>query len=130
MRLPDGHEALFPYLMVRDAPGLVRFVREVFDAEELGRTEQEGRLANARLQIGGVGLMVSEASDFLGAVPAALYVYVDDVDARHASALGAGGEELFAPDDMPYGDRQSGVRDPFGNVWFISTRLVDGGFHD
>jgi uncharacterized glyoxalase superfamily protein PhnB len=26
--------------------------------------------------------------------------------------------------DMPYGDRQAGVTDPFGNLWWISTRLV------
>ena len=28
--------------------------------------------------------------------------------------------------DMPYGDRQGGVKDPFGNIWWISQRLVDG----
>ena len=26
--------------------------------------------------------------------------------------------------DMPYGDRQGGVVDPFGNLWWISQRLV------
>ena len=26
---------------------------------------------------------------------------------------------------MPYGDRQGGVRDAHGNVWWISQRLVD-----
>jgi PhnB protein len=27
--------------------------------------------------------------------------------------------------DMPYGDRQGGVRDAWGNLWWISQRLVD-----
>ena len=27
--------------------------------------------------------------------------------------------------DMPYGDRQGGVRDPWGNLWWISQRLVE-----
>ena len=26
--------------------------------------------------------------------------------------------------DMPYGDRQGGVRDPHGNIWWISQRTV------
>ncbi len=26
--------------------------------------------------------------------------------------------------DMPYGDRQGGIRDPHGNIWWISQRLV------
>lgn len=28
--------------------------------------------------------------------------------------------------DMPYGDRQGGIRDPHGNVWWVSQRLVHG----
>jgi PhnB protein len=31
---------------------------------------------------------------------------------------------------MDYGDRQGGVRDPFGNLWFVSTRLADGSYED
>ena len=25
--------------------------------------------------------------------------------------------------DMPYGDRQGGIRDPFGNIWWVSQRM-------
>lgn len=28
--------------------------------------------------------------------------------------------------DRPYGDRQGGVRDAHGHLWWISQRLVDG----
>jgi len=27
------------------------------------------------------------------------------------------------PTNMPYGDRQGGVRDPFGHIWWITTRI-------
>ena len=27
--------------------------------------------------------------------------------------------------DVPYGDCQTGVLDPFGNIWWISQRLLD-----
>jgi len=26
--------------------------------------------------------------------------------------------------DMPYGDRQGGVKDPHGNIWWISQRTL------
>jgi PhnB protein len=26
--------------------------------------------------------------------------------------------------DMPYGDRQGGVRNPSGNIWWVSQRLT------
>ena len=35
-----------------------------------------------------------------------------------------GATKIFEPMDMPYEDRQGGVTDPFGNIWWISTRLV------
>lgn len=29
------------------------------------------------------------------------------------------------PMDQPYGDRNAGVRDESGNVWWIATRIAD-----
>ena len=52
---------------------------------------------------------------------ASIYVYVPDVDATYARALQAGAEPLAAPEDKPYQERLGGVRDAFGNVWYIST---------
>lgn len=51
------------------------------------------------------------------------YLYVDDCDATYAAALAAGGTSIMAPADQSYGDRMSGVRDPFGNSWWIGRRL-------
>ncbi len=41
-------------------------------------------------------------------------------------ALDAGGELFGEVNNQPYGDRQGGVRDPSGNVWWISQRLEAG----
>lgn len=129
MKLPDGHSNLFPYLMVQDAPGLLAFLTSTFGAEVLGTTEHDGRLANARVRIGQVAFMVSEGRPELLA-PAALYLFVEDADATFARAVEAGCSVLYPVDDMPYGDRQGGVRDSWGNLWFISTRLEDGPYRD
>lgn len=60
------------------------------------------------------------------AMPASYYLYVEDADAAMNKAIGAGATLIMEAADMPYGDRQGGVRDLCGNLWWISQRLVDG----
>jgi PhnB protein len=55
---------------------------------------------------------------------AAYYVYVENADRSFAKAIAAGATKIFDPTDMPYEDRQAGVIDPFGNIGWISQRLV------
>ena len=43
----------------------------------------------------------------------------------YARALAAGAESVRAPADQPYGDRMSGVKDPFGYKWWIATHIKD-----
>jgi uncharacterized glyoxalase superfamily protein PhnB len=52
----------------------------------------------------------------------ALHLYVSDADAVYQHALQAGAHSVYAPMDQPYGDREAGVRDVAGNIWFIATR--------
>ena len=40
-------------------------------------------------------------------------------------ALKAGATSLTEPVNQFYEDRQGGVRDPVGNVWWIATRIED-----
>lgn len=58
-------------------------------------------------------------------MPTAFYLYVEDADALYERALHAGATSLWPPTDQPYGDRNGGVQDPFGNQWFPSTRIKD-----
>lgn len=53
MYIPEGFGTVFPYLLVDRADEFARFLRVVFDADELGRTElPDGRVANVRIRIG------------------------------------------------------------------------------
>ena len=54
-----------------------------------------------------------------------LYVYVDDADAVYQRALAAGATSVQAPVDQFYGDRSGGVKDAFGNLWWIATHIED-----
>jgi len=47
------------------------------------------------------------------------------VDAVYDRALKAGATSLNPPADQPYGDRNGGVKDPFGNTWYIATHIKD-----
>jgi len=127
MKKPEGFGTVTPYLFVDGAERLVAFLIAAFGAQEVLRSlRPDGRIANAQLRIGDVMLMISEASAGYPAMPASYYLYVDDADAVMARALAAGATLEMAVANMPYDDRQGGVVDPCGNLWWISQRLIDG----
>ena len=52
------------------------------------------------------------------------YLYVEDADAAMNRAIENGAVLEMEVGDMPYGDRQGGVVDPAGNIWWLSQRLA------
>jgi PhnB protein len=58
-------------------------------------------------------------------MPTVFYMYVNNADASYDRALPAGAKSISAPADQPYGDRNAGVEDPFGNRWYIATQPKD-----
>lgn len=89
-----------------------------------------GDIANVILKIGDTCLMISKAREPFSGMKTALYLYVNDVDATHKRAVQNGAKVEFEPNDMPYGDRQSGIIDPCGNYWWISKRLTKKGYEE
>jgi PhnB protein len=130
--IPEGYGTIFPYMIVDHANEFVEFLRSVFNAREVARTElPDGRVANIEMQIGTSRFMISEANnETTRPMPASYYLYVEDVDRTLEKAIAQGATELFAAADMPYQDRQAGIVDPFGNAWWISRRLVERPYHD
>ena len=126
MKLPDGFSAVTPYIFVNDAEAFLNFLVSAFVAEERGRTlRPDGKIAHAEIRVGLSSVMITEAVENYPAMPASYYLYVEDADASMERALTAGATQEMAVGDMPYGDRQGGIRDPFGNLWWISQRLVE-----
>jgi PhnB protein len=60
-----------------------------------------------------------------GVWPVRLNLYVPDADASWAQALQAGCTVVFPLNDQFWGDRYGQVKDPFGFVWAIATRIED-----
>lgn len=126
MYLPPGFGTVTPYFFVRDAERFAAFLVAGLGGRETCRTmRDDGRIANVQVQLGTSTVMASEASGAYGPMPSAYYLYVEDADASMARALEHGATLEMEVADMPYGDRQGGVRDPWGNIWWISQRLVD-----
>lgn len=130
MQAPEGFAVVTPYVFADGAADYVRFLIAAFGAREVGRSiAPDGRIANAQLRFATTTLMVSEASADFPASRAAFYLYVADADAAMAKAEQAGAERIMDVADMPYGDRQGGVRDPSGNIWWVSQRLTAEPYH-
>lgn len=126
MVIPPGFNTVTPYCFVADAEHFVRFLVDGLGGVETCRTMRpDGAIANVQVRLGTSTLMVSEATPAYPAMAASYYLYVEDADAAVARALRHGGVLDMAVADMPYGDRQGGVRDPHGNLWWISQRLVN-----
>ena len=82
--------------------------------------------AHIEIVVGDSYVIIESADDFPEHVETtcgSVYVYVADVDLVYSRAMALGLHSISAPEDKPYDERQCGVRDAFGNVWWISTYL-------
>ena len=85
------------------------------------------------MKIGDSRFMLADEFPEMGAVgpqagsghSVSLLVYVPDVDAAFARAIGAGAKEVRAVQDQFYGDRAGTLRDPFGHQWTLATHIED-----
>lgn len=126
MYIPPGFNTVTPYYFVKDAESFVSFLIHGLGGEETCRTMRgDGRIQNVQVKLGSSTVMVSEATDPYPAMAAAYYLYVSDAEAAMKRALQNGASLEMEVADMPYGDRQGGVRDQHGNIWWISQRTVE-----
>ncbi len=130
--VPEGYQALSPYLVVKGAPQAIAFYAKAFGAKELYRLcEPGGKVGHSEIDVMGSRVMIAdEYPDFgalspvsLGGSPVAIHLYVDDVDKVVARALESGATLLRAVKDEFYGDRTGTISDPFGHKWHISSRI-------
>ena len=124
--VPEGYHTVTPYLVLPRVAEFIDFVRQAFDATEVDRSERsDGTVMHAAVRIGDSNVMIGGSNDEYAPMPAMLYLYVPDVDATYAQALEAGATSLQEPADQFYGDRNGGVRDAWGNSWWIGTHVED-----
>jgi PhnB protein len=125
MYIPPGFNTVTPYYFVENAESFVSFLVNGLGGVETCRTlRPDGRIANVQVQLGTSTVMVSEATAKYKPMAGAYYLYVENANASMVRALAHGAVLEMEVGDMPYGDRQGGVKDPHGNIWWISQRTV------
>lgn len=126
MLVPPGFNTVTPYFFMKEAAKFIDFLVNGLGGVEVLRHMNGDRIANAQVRLGTSTVMVSDATEALPAMPASYYLYVEHADEAMRRAVAAGARQIMAVANMPYGDRQGGVKDHHGNVWWLSQRLVEG----
>lgn len=122
MKYPTGHQAVMPYLILKNTAGFIDFTGIVFGATlnfKRMRDEQDV-IMHAEINISGSTVMFAEATADWESSPASLFVYVEDADIAYDQALAHGAETVMELSDKDYG-RTCGVKDPHGNTWWITA---------
>ncbi|HEU5053930.1 MAG TPA: VOC family protein [Hanamia sp.] len=124
MNIPKGYQAVMPYLILKDAAGFIDFTAKVFHAQLMNKhlREDNQTVMHAEVNISGSVIMFAEATEQYPVQTANLFVYVDDADETYNVALHNAATSINEPADQPYG-RSCGVKDPFGNSWWITSQV-------
>jgi uncharacterized glyoxalase superfamily protein PhnB len=122
----EGFRSITSYLFAQNAVHLIQFISKAFGGEETYRKERpDGAITHAEMRVGDSMLMLGEATPQFGPMPTSIYLYVTDSDSVYRRALSVGGISVFPIMTLPNGERYGGVKDPFGNIWWIATHVED-----
>ena len=126
----NTYNSLQPYLIIKNCAGAIEFYKKAFGAiERMRMTREDGRIGHAEIQMGDSVIMMADehpeinafGPEHYGGSPVSINLYVKDCDAVYNQAIAAGAKTEREPADQSYGDRNAGVRDPFGYKWWISA---------
>jgi len=124
--IPEGLNSVNVYLHPLRAQPVIGFLKRAFGARELAKyASPDGVVHHAEVRVGSSMVEMGEAHGEYQPMQPMFYLYVPDVDRVYQSALAAGATSISPPTDHPYGDRSGGVKDAFGNQWYIATHIKD-----
>lgn len=124
--IPMGYHTVTPWIISRDAAGMIEFVKTAFAAVDLGRvTGEDGKIGHAEVRIGDSVVMLFDAKSDWPDTPAFLRLYVEDAHATFQRALQAGATVVTELTHLFWGDLVGRVGDPFGNLWWIQQRIEE-----
>jgi uncharacterized glyoxalase superfamily protein PhnB len=116
--------SFYPVLRYADPAAAIEFLTNAFGfTEHQVDRAPDGTIVHAELAFGNGFVMLGSASSArTGSGPVdAAYVAVDDPDAHHDQAKGAGAEISMDLVDQHYGSREYAAKDPEGNTWYFGT---------
>lgn len=124
--IPEGYHTVTPWIISRDTAGVIDYVTKAFGAKEIARVVgEDGSIGHAEVRIGDSVVMMFDGKPDWPPTPALLRLYVEDADAVHRQVVAAGGTSVTEVTHLFFGDRVGRVCDPFGNLYWIQTRIED-----
>jgi len=126
--------AVSAMLAVSDVKAAVAFYQKAFGFAKRGvMNGPDGKPIHAELTLRGTTLMLGpenpargmRSAKTVGASPASLYLYVENVDKTVAKAVGLGATTQGPVMDMFWGDRCGMVVDPDGYGWMVGTHKAE-----
>jgi len=120
-----------PVLVYDDVAKAVEWLCDTFDfTERLRAAGPGGSITHAQLAIGEAAVMLGRGGGEFRAprpneVSQYVVVHVENVDQRFERAREHGARILKSPTDMPFGERQCTVEDPWGHRWTFSQSIAD-----
>ena len=123
---PAGYTTVAPWIVTTDTGRLFDFITAVFDGEELARVPlEDGTIGHAEIRVGDTVLLAFDRRREWPETPSMLRIFVRDADATMARAVANGARVVTEPRTHAFGQRVGRVRDPFGNIWWISAVVED-----
>jgi len=126
--------AVSAILTVSDVPAAVAFYQKAFGFAKRGiMNGPDGKPMHAELTLRGTTLMLGpenaamgrRSAKAVGASPASLFLYVENVDKVFAKAVGLGATAHGEIMDMFWGDRCGFLVDPDGYNWMVGTHKAE-----
>ncbi|MFL5680753.1 MAG: VOC family protein [Chloroflexota bacterium] len=126
-------DELIPLLACADIAREHDFLVDVlgFGSAGLERTS-DGRVVHGEVRAGHRRIWLHPVDEPHGLVPpgphghagGGIVVHVRDVDTHYERVRAAGAEIVDEPRDQDYGQREYGVRDPEGHLWWVATPVA------
>ncbi len=129
--IPEGYGSITPWIIVKGVDKFIEFIKEAFGAVEMYRVHNvDGSIGHAETRIGNSVVMMFDSKDGWHATPCFLCLYVEDGNAIYEQALKAGAVSVTEMTFLSFGDRVGRVKDPWGNIWWIQTRIENVPFEE
>ncbi|MFH9429931.1 VOC family protein [Streptomyces sp. NPDC017615] len=123
---PEGHTTVAPWVVTDDTGALLDFITAAFGGEEIARVAvEDGSIGHGEIRVGDTLVLAFDRRPDWPVMPSLLRVYVPDADTAMAAAVAHGATVITEAADSAWGDRGGRVRDAFGNIWWVMSRVED-----
>ncbi len=121
LSVPDGYNAVNPFMITDKATLVIQFITEVFggvESKEALTYDDDGLVLHSEVRVGNATIMLADRKKEWRMTPSFLQVYVSNLDEVLELALAHGAVIITKPTEY-IGVKFSRIQDPYRNLWWI-----------